>query len=222
MESFANGHYCPSCKHMMIVLNVAGISREHNLSTIPVTVTANYQLQQQCPGSSYSMGEDEDEVFQLKQEVISKSEMESDQWSLYSEGISYEETDSDYNDNSYNSLDDQLTTLHTCIECCTVGHDELVIPKLHNWSLSSNNEHTTVCRYCREEVNNSYYDHHVVKCSEQLIYCKHGRGRSLIPCKKIQHCQDCVMTRKYIWEEEQHNMNVFAVNCVAVQETAHY
>ena len=221
MESIANSHYCPSCKHLMIVLNVANILREHNLPTMPVTVTANYQLQQQCPVSVYSLGEDGDEVFQLKQEYINKSEMESDQWSLYSEEISYEEADSDYNDNSYNSLDNQVT-VHTCRQCCTVGHDELVIPKLHNWSLSSNNEHTTVCRYCREEVNNSYYDHHLVNCSEQLIGCKYGCGRSLIPRKKIQHCQDCEMTRENVWEEVQHNINNFIVNCKAVQETARY
>ena len=216
MESFANGHYCPSCKHMMIVLNVAGILREHNLSTMPVTVTANYQLQQQCPGSSYSTGEDGDEVIQLKQEVISKGEMESDQWSLYSEGISYEETDSDYNDNSYNSLDDQLTTLHTCIECCTVGHDELVIPKLHNWSLSSNNEHTTVCRYCREEVNNSYYDHHLVKCIEK--WEKHGHN---IKSKKTRfHNQEC--NGSSVEETRHFNDCSFTVNCIATEETAYY
>ena len=206
----------------MIVMNVASILREHNLPAMPVTVTANYQLQQQCPGSSYSLGEDGDEVFQLKQEDISKSEMESDQWSLYSEGISYEETDSDYNDNSYNSLDDQVT-VHTCRQCCTVGHDELVIPKLHNWSLSSNNEHTTVCRYCREEVNNSYYHHHLVKCSEQLINCKYGCERSLIPRKKIkQHYQDCEVAKAYVLEKETKcNDHNFIINCIGLQETVH-
>ena len=212
MES---GHYCPNCKHLMIVMNVASILREHNLPTMPVTVTANYQLQQQCPGSSYSLGEDGDEVFQLKQEGMSKSEMESDQWSLYSEGISYEETDSDYNDNSYNSLDDQVT-VHTCRQCCTVGHDELVIPKLHNWSLSSNNEHTTVCRYCREEVNNSYYHHHLVKCKE-----KWDENGCSLKNKNRRLC-DQEHNRSNVEDTRHGNNNSFAVNCIATEETACY
>ena len=198
MQSPINSHYCPNCNHVMIVLRMGGI-----YDLCPKS-KEDFPQHQKCPTNDYSKSNNE----AAKQEVISKSEMESDQWSLYSEGISYEETDSDYNDNSYNSLDDQLTTLHTCIECCTVGHDELVIPKLYNWSLSSNNEHTTVCRYCREEVNNSYYHHHLV------TYCKKHQF------KDRQQGHSCQQYMNNCPEETRQFMDcTFSVNCTPVEET---
>ena len=194
-----------------------------NLYAKPVVVTNCHPHQQQCPFDSYSMNNDEDEVFDSKQEDVSDSEMKSDQWSLYSEWISDEETGSDYNDyNSYNSLDDdQPTTLHTCRQCCTVGQDELVIPKHHNWSLSSDSNQTIVCRYCREEVKNCYYNDHLVRCPECFVDCKFGCRKTLISCKKIgKHYQECEMARDVISETQQ-NGNQFIINCVPIEETVH-
>ena len=184
---------------MMIVLNMDGI-----VDLYPKSSAAKYHFpHHQQSSNTYSKSNNK----ATKQEDMSKSEMESDQWSLYSEGISYEETDSDYNDNSYNSLDDQVT-VHTCRQCCTVGHDELVIPKLHNWSLSSNNEHTTVCRYCREEVNSSYYDHHLVTYWRKHQFKDRQQGLCYQQGKK--YCPG--ETRQFM----DYN---FSVNCTPVEET---
>ena len=214
MQSAACSHYCPSCNHLMIVVNVASIFRECNLSHKPVAVTANTWLQQQSPGSSYSMNEDE--VFETKQEAISNSGMESDQWSLYSEGISYEETDSDHNDNSYNSLDDPLT-VNTCIQCCTVGHDELVIPKLHN--NSSTSHHTSVCTYCRERTKKRYYQDHPIRCTECLTHFKYNyKQYSIRHQKGEQYFQEHEKATEHISEEETQNRgHNFVVNCMAKQ-----
>ena len=200
MQSPVNGHYCPNCNHMMIILNVGGIL---DLCPKSSAVNNHFPHHHQSPTNAYSKRDNK----ATKKEDMSKSEMESDQWSLYSEGISYEETDSDYNDNSYNSIDDQVT-MHTCRQCCTVGHDELVIPKLHNWSLSSNNEHTTVCRYCREEVNNSYHDHHLV-----TYWRKHQfKDRQQGLCYQ--------QGKRYRPEETRQFMDYnFSVNCIPVEET---
>ena len=177
----------------------------------PVAVAARSQLHQQWPSDSYSMGDDEDELFKMELEHISISEMESDQWSLYSEGISYRETSSAYNNNSYNNLDDQQT-----LETCTLGHNELVIPKLHNWSLPSDSDHATVCRYCREEVKNCYYDHHLVRCMEHWKQY----GCDFKNAKTYSHDQAC----KHSSVEETRHFNgcTFTVNCTAVQETTSY
>ena len=80
-------------------------------------------LHQLRPTDSYSMSDDRDEPFEAKQNV-SISEMKSNQSSLFSEGISYEETGSDHSYDSYISLDDQPAV----DTCRTVGHNELVIP----------------------------------------------------------------------------------------------
>ena len=181
----------------------------------PATVTASNQLHQQWPSDSYSIGDDEDELFKTKLRHFSISEMESDQSSLYSEGISYEGTGSVNNYDSYNSLDDQQT-LDTCRQCCTLGRDELVVPKLHNWSLSSDSNHTTVCRYCREEVKNFYYDHHLVRCVEHWKQY----GCDFKNAKASSHDQAC----KHCSVEDTRHFNdcTFTVNCTAVQETTSY
>jgi len=140
--------------------------------------------------------------------------MISDQLSLYSEEISYEEVGSD---NSY-SLDDQLT-VRTCTQCCTVEQGELVIAKQHNWSLSSHSDHTIVCKYCREEVKKCYYDDHLVRCSECLMDCRFNCGNCSISCKKVkQHYRGCEAAIEYVSEEEtQHIGYNFTVNCTAVE-----
>ena len=186
-------------------MNMDNMFGQCNFYAKPVVVTNCHPHQQQCPFDSYSMNNDEDEVFDSKQEDVSDSEMKSDQLSLYSEWISDEETSSDYNDyNSYNSLDDdQLTTLHTCRQCCTVGQDELVIPKHHNWSLSSDSNQTIVCRYCREEVKNCYYNDHLVRCLAEW---------KKLHCRSNQQRQE---TREFTERD-------FSINCIAIQETAHF
>ena len=166
----------------------------------------NCQLQQQSPGSSYSLNEAEDEV--SEQEII---RMESDH-----EEMSYEETGSDHNDNSYNSLDDPLT-VNTCIQCCTVGHDELVIPKLHNNSSTSN--HTSVCTYCRERTKKRHYQDHPIRCTECLTDFKYSCKQYLIRHQKgEQYFQEHEKATEHISEEEtQHRGHSFVVNCIATQ-----
>ena len=197
---------------MVIFMNMTRIFGECDFSPKPVIVAANSQQYQQWPTASYSMDDDGDELFKTEQGYVSISKMESDQWSLYSEGISYEETGSVYNDDSYNSLGDQQT-FDTCRQCCTVGRDELVIPKLHNWSLPSNSNHTTVCRYCREEVKNCYYDHHLVKCVEHWkeYGCNFKSTKISSHDQAYKHCS------------LEHFIDyTFTVNCTAIQETTSY
>ena len=187
MQSAVNGHYCPSCNHLMIALNLAGVFGECSLCPKPVTM-ANCQLhQQQCPINSYPMGKDK----ATEQEGVSISEMESDQWSLYSEGIS----GSVYNHDSYNSLDDQQT-LDTCRQCCsTFGHNELVVPKLHNLSLSYRSSHFVVCRYCGEKESMQWRkDQFKDRPKHPHQDCRLDKTRQLIDCD-------------------------FAVNCIPVEET---
>ena len=217
MQPAVSGLHCPSCNHLMTVMSVSGILGECSLCPKPVTVVANGWLHQHQPTDSYSMGNNGDELLETKQD-ISISEMKSDQSSLYDEGISYEETSRDHNYDSYNSLDDQ-SAVDTCR---TIGHDELVTPT-HHKSLPSDSEHATVCRYCREEVKNCYYDNHLVRCSEYLLECKFGRGNVLIPCKKIRRqYQECEAAKGLNTEEEtEHNVYNFVINCIAVQETVH-
>ena len=159
----ADNCYCPSCNHMIVVLHVAGIFGEYHE---PMKI-ANCFLHHQHPINNCAMAKDEANTMQgdisvnelrsdrfsegisyeetgTTQGDTSMNELKSDQWSLFSEGISYEETGSDHNGDSYNSLDDQQQTT-TCEQCCTLGSDEMVIPKLHNWPLSTDNSHTTVC-----------------------------------------------------------------------------
>ena len=204
MQSAVDGHYCPSCNHLMIVLNVTNIFGEYHLCPKPVTVTNSHLHQQHCPINGYTVGEDKP----TKQEDSSISEMESDQSSLYSEGTSYEETGSDCND-SYNSLDDQHT-VHTCSQCCTVGSDELVIPKPRNWSLSSRSTHIVVCRYCREEVKNCYYDYHLVTCVE------HRRNHQFQDKQGHTHQE----WENYGVERTRQLIDFdFVVNCIPVEES---
>ena len=185
MQSAVNGHYCPSCNHLMIALDLAGVFGECNLSPKPVTKT---NCQQQCPINSYPMGKDKT----TKQEGISISEMESDQSSLYSEGISYEGTGSVYNYDSYNSLDDQQT-LDTCRQCCsTFGCDELVIPKLHNWSLSCRSNHFVACRYCGEKESMQWRKHQFNDRQrhphQDCGNCGLDETRQLIDCDSAVNC----------------------------------
>ena len=197
MQSDINGHYCSSCNHLMIAVNMASVLGENHLCPKSVTMVNCHLHQQRCPINSYTMGVDK----ASKQENISISNMESHEWSLYSEGLSYEETDNVYNDDSYNSLGDQQT-FDTCRQCCTVGRDELVIPKFHNWSLSRRSNHTVICRYCREEVKNCY-DHNLVRCVEHW--------------RKGHSHQEC---GNYGLEETGKLIDCdFAVNCIPVEET---
>ena len=190
-------------------MNMTSILGEYDFTPKPVTVPASSRLHQQWPSDSYSMGDDGDELLITGQGNVSVSEMESDQSSLYSEGISYEDTGSDYNDDS---LDDRQT-VHTCRQCCTVGSDELVIPNLHNWSLPSDSDHTTLCKYCREEVKNCYYDHHLVRCVEHCREYAKGTKTNL---------HDQANKHSSLEEETRHfNGYSFAVNCIATQETTH-
>ena len=202
----------------MIVMNMSYIYGECKLCPKPAAVITNCQLHQLQPTDSYSMGDDADELFETKQEDISISETKSDQSSLYSEGISYEETGSYYSCDSCISLDDQPAV----DTCRTVGHDELVIPT-HHRSLPSDSDHTTVCRYCRGEVKNCYYDHHLVRCSEYLIDYKFGCRKLSIPHKKIrEYYQEREAVKSLNTEDKtEHNGYNFIVNCIAVQETVH-
>ena len=194
---------------LVLVIELSSACGECNSCPKPVV---NCHLQQhQCPDGSYPMDKAEGEIFERS---VSISKIKSDQSSLYSEGISYEETGSDYNDDSYNSLEDQQT-VHTCRQRCS---DELVIPKHHNnWSLPSDSNHTTVCRYCREEVKNCYYDYHLVRCSEYLTDCRISYKRCSFRCKKTEK-QECEMATELVSGKETQNIgHQFIVNCTAVQ-----
>ena len=157
----------------------------------------------QCPGSSYSVDEGGDELCEFRQESLAQNEC--------SLGTSYEETGSDCN--SYNSLaddDDDQLTLYTCRQCCTVGQDELVIPKHRNCSLSSDSNHTIVCRYCREEVKYCYYNDHLARCSEHCEHYRCGIGNTR---RHYNHDH-----RSCSLEE----ISSSVANCTAVQERCRY
>ena len=204
----------PSSQLVLVIEFSCGCGECNSSCHKPV---ANCHLQQhQCPGSSYSIDTAEDKLFEINQRNF---EMKSDQSSLYSEGISYEEISSGHNYDSYN---DQHT-VHTCIQWCTSRCDELVIPKHHNsWSLPSDSTHTTtVCRYCREEVKNCHYNKHLVRCSEYLPdYYRINCERCSVRCKKAekQYSQECEMATELVsGKETQNSGHQFIVNCTAVQ-----
>ena len=164
------------------------------------------QLQQQCPGSSYFMDEGGEELFEIQQEVSdNSSEMESDQWSSYSEGISYEETGDDG---------------YTCRQCCTVGHDELVIPRSHHIPLLADH-HNTVHTCCKEMVKNCHHQDYTVQCSKYSKDCRFSceRERYVFPHKKAQQsCQECQAETEHHSEQLlQYYCHSFAVNCTPVQ-----
>ena len=165
----------------------------------------DFQLQQ-CPGSSYSMDDGGEEIFEIQQEVSGNgSEVESDQQSLYSEGIGYEETGDDG---------------YKCRQCCTVGHDELVIPRSHHNSLPIGH-HTTVCKFCKEMVKNCHHQDNTVRSSECSKDCRFSceRERYLFPHKKAQqNCQECQTVTEHSSEKLlQYYCHSFAVNCTPVQ-----
>ena len=64
----------------------------------------------------------------------------------------------------------------------TIRLDELVVDEhYHNWwTLPSDN--TIVCRYCREEVKNRYYDDHLVRCSGRDIAYGCRKSNQLLTC----------------------------------------
>ena len=184
---------------LVLVIELSSPCKECDSCPKPVV---NCHLQQhQCP----AMDKVEDEVFE------SISETKSDQSSLHSEGISYEETGSVYDYDSYNSLDDQQT-VDTCRRRrCS---DKLVIPKHdNNWSLPSDSDHTTVCRYCREEVKNCYYDHHLTRCTECSTDFRISCERCSLQCNKTEK-QGCKIAREL---GPQYSNHQFIVTCTAVQ-----
>ena len=202
MQPAVSGFHCPSCNHLMIAMDVTVMFGEHTLCPKPVAAMMNCQLNQFQPTDSYSMGADGDELFKTTEDISISTK--SDQSSLYSERISYEETGSVYNYDS--SLD----------KCRTVEHDELVIPMQHK-SLASDSDHTTVCRYCRGEIKNCYYDYHLVRCSKYSTEYRIGSGN---PCKKTREHSKAV--KCFDTEDEiENDGNNFIVNCTAVQETVH-
>ena len=254
----------------MILMNLGGIFGERDTSPNPMGLETNYQLHPQWPSDSYTLGGNPNEVLEIEQGI------KSDQWSLFSERMSYEETSTDHNGDSYNSLDDnqqqttalfsegqetstdqnwdsyssldddqqKTTTLFsegedtstghngdsyngldddqqqstTCKQCCTLGSDEMVIPKLHNWPMSTDHSHTTLCKYCREEVKKCYYDCHLVKCVEHWKEEQHG-----CDLKRVQTYSHDQANKHYSSEKTRHfNDYNFIVNCTAIQETTVY
>ena len=186
---------------IVLVIEFSSACKECHSCSKPV-VDCHLQ-QHQC---SYCMDNAEDEVFVRN---VSISETKGGQSSEHSEGISYEETSSVYNYDSYNSLDDQQAVA-ICRQRCS---DELVIPKHHNnWSLPSDNDDTTVCRYCREEVKNCYYDHHLVRCSEYMKDYRISCERWSPQCNK----QGCNIATELV-SGTQNSDHQFIVNCTAVQ-----
>ena len=225
----ADNYYCPSCKQIMVVLHVAGIFDEYHK---PMKITNCFLHQQQCPINNCTMAEDEATTTQGD---TSMNALKSDQWSLFSEGMGYEETGTDQNGDSYNSLDDdqQQATIFsegigykktgtdhngdsynsldddqhqttTCTQCCTLGSDEMVVPKL-KWTLSTDTEHNMSCRYYREKVKDCYYDHYLVRCMEHK---QENQEHS------YHEYKDC-----YQQAAGQFINCDFAVNCIPVEET---
>jgi len=149
--------------------------------------------------SSYSGRDDNEEQFILEQDSLN-CKMKNDQPYSHNEKemLRHKERVSEGINSSYYKL------------------DELVVGKYHNWSLSSNKRHTTVCRFCREEIKNYYYKNHFVRCSGQclsecyasfLIAYKKSK-QPLIPCKTV--LED-------LSEEAQDNDDDYPINCIAVQ-----
>ena len=170
-----------------------------------VATNNSHQQQHCCPGGSYCMGPADDEVFELQQDV-SMDDKKSDYSYSHSEWMSYEETGGDYN----NDIRSDQQAVYTCEQCSKHGKHELVIPKSHSGqSLSTDNSQTTVCRYCREEVKNFYYDHHLLRCSEDY-------GTS---CEKYSQQwkieRECETDREL--QAMENNVHQFIVNCTAVQ-----
>ena len=167
----------------------------------PGVATNNcHQQQHCCPGGSYCMGLADNEVFELEQD-FGMDGKKSDQSFSDSEWMSYEETGGDYN----NDIHSDQQTAHICEQCSTHGKHELVIPKSHSGqSLSTDNSHTTVWRYCREKVKNCYYDHHFARCSEDYRYSQQW---------KVE--RECETNREI--KAMENNDHQFIVNCTAVQ-----
>ena len=86
--------------------------------------------------------------------------------------------------------------------------EELVVSKKHNWSLSSDNDNTTVCRYCREEVKNYYYKDHFVSCPGCVT------SNSSVACTRSQEHKP--LKEHYPKEVQKHKRD-FVVNCIAVE-----
>ena len=174
----------------------------------PGVAVNNCHLQQHCcPGGSYCMGPAEDEMFELRQDV-SVDDKKSDLSFSPSELMSYEETSGDYN----NDIHSDRQAVYVCEQCNTHGKHELVFPKSYSQSLSTDNNHTTACRYCREEVKNCYYDQHLVRCSESLKnYRPSCEGYSL----QWKAERECRTDREL--KAMENNVHQFIVNCTAVQ-----
>jgi len=148
------------------------------------------------------MGPADDEVFELQQDV-SMDDKKSDYSYSHNEWMSYEETGGDYN----NDIHSDQQAVYTCEQCSTHGKHELVIPKSHSsQSLSTDNSHTNVYRYCREKVKN---DHHLARCSEDY------RANCERYSQQLKVERECKTDREI--KAMENNDHQFIVNCTAVQ-----
>ena len=86
--------------------------------------------------------------------------------------------------------------------------DELVVSKKHDWLLSSDNDNTTICRYCREEVKIYYYKDHLVSCPGCVT------SNSSVACKRSQEHKTL---KECCPKEVQKHERDFVVNCIAVK-----
>ena len=152
--------------------------------------------------NSYSSDIDRQELFVLEENY----EMKSNQLSIYSDKENVQKETGKESTQSGETGEEHLSVN----SCCRLH--ELVVGRNPNWIFFSDNDDTTVCKYCREEVKNCYYDGHLVRCSGYKTVCK--KSNHLLMCYKND--QECKTLTEQFSEETEENCT-FIVSCIAVQ-----
>ena len=151
-----------------------------------VMVTGYYQPLQHSPVSSYLRGNSREELFMLA-ENHDDSRENSRELLIFKQDLEVQASE-------YHKIKDDQLILHNeeqpsgvlaSEEHFTISKrsDELVVNE-HRYNWIQPSDDTIVCRYCREEVKNCYYDDHLVRCSCNIGYdCR--KNKQLTTIKKI-------------------------------------
>ena len=163
------------------------ISFTGNNNSVMVT---DCQSLQHSPVSSYSRGNSKEELFMLEQDAENHNDSREN-----SRELLIFKQDLEVQASKYHKIKDDQLILHNeeqpsgvlaSEEHFTISKrsDELVVNEHHhNWIQPSDD--TIVCRYCREEVKNCYYDDHLVRCSCNIGY-GYRKNKQLLTCYNNQ------------------------------------
>ena len=207
------------CEDMSVSIPYNQRTQSISLSGNSVMVTSCYLPQQYSPVISCLRDNGREELFMLEQDAENHSYSRDNGRELFVLKQDFE-MESEYHEIKSDQLishsEEQPSQKVVSEEHFTTSRlDELVVDKHHNWILPSDNDNTTVCRYCREEVMNCYYANHLVRCSGCRIGYNCWKSNQLLTC--YENNQETAMKQSSEEEETKEKDYNYIINCIAVQ-----